>query len=71
MSSGLSTWTLITALHKLAYDMEQCHTNRLMFGLWTESHPYYQRRKRQHDRILTELERRFKGENNGTKVCLQ
>ena len=60
--SGLSTWTLIKAMHKLAYDMEQCHTNRITYGVWPEWNPYYRRRKRQHDRIWAELERRFSNE---------
>ena len=56
--SGLSTWTLIRTLDRVSSDMEMCHTNRITYGVWPEWNPYYRRRKRQHDRILAELERR-------------
>ena len=61
MSSGLSTWTLITAMHKLAYDMEECRIDRFRYGLRPDSHSHYEKRQRQYERVWRELERRFKG----------
>ena len=62
--SGLSTWTLIRALersHSMMRLYEDLHGTT--HGIAVRKHPYailWQRRRRQHDRFLNELERRFK-----------
>ena len=69
MSSGLSTWTLIRALersHSMMRLYEDLHGTRQ--GIAVRKHPcaiLWQRRRRQHDRFLNELERRFRKEHDG------
>ena len=64
--SGLSTWTLIQALersHSMMRKYEDLHGT--VQGIAVRNHPYalkWQRRERQHNRILAELERRFSTE---------